>query len=185
MFSLGFIACPCDFPPPLGCLKRAPLCALTPKSFTHWCKSHIHLVVGVEQNVKAHWSFPNCVKSTACISAPQFWEFNSREMDAKVYYFVSHVWSPSNKGAVNFVTISQIYDSMQNFTNFPSLELTSKWIQKMWTRLNENKFQKSSPPFKLMVKWVTKEDNKQHIHTCLKRPKNTTHTHRLPHTATL
>lgn len=47
-------------------------------------------------------------------------------------------------------------------------------------------FQQPFFPFKLMVKCITKgEDNKQHIHTHLKRQKkNTTHIHRIPHTVT-
>lgn len=76
--------------------------------------------------------FPHYVRIVACIIAPQFWEFNSKEMCSKVYNFGSHVWSWDNRGTLNFVTIFQICGSMQNFTNFPSLELNSEWIQKVW-----------------------------------------------------
>lgn len=101
-------------------------------------KSHIQIVLYVQQNAKAHWTFPYYVKTVACLFAPQFWEFIS-EMCSKIYGFGSHAWSWDNRGTLNFVAIFQIFGSVQNFTNFPSLELNSKWIQKMWSLSKWNK----------------------------------------------
>lgn len=109
-------------------LKRARLCILTPENFIYWFKEfHSN-----RQSAKAHWTFPYCVKIVSCILAPQFWEFNVKEMCSKVYDFGAHIWSCDNKGTVTFVTTFETCGSIQNFTNFPSLELNSKWSQKMW-----------------------------------------------------